>query len=75
MGLRLFDPDFQLSQHRQAVFVPANFAFRIAAGLEVAFDTLKLVDQVQRDISAPRLAFGLYFLSIDEFAPRMCPAA
>lgn len=33
LWLRLFDPAFQLSQYRQALFVTADFMFSIAASL------------------------------------------
>jgi hypothetical protein len=41
----------------------------------IAFDAIKLVDQVQRDVGTSRLAFGLHFLRFDEFASCMRPSA
>lgn len=50
-----------------------GFSVFIVAVLEVALDAIQLVDQVQRDISTTRLAFGLHFLCVNELAPCMSP--
>lgn len=74
LWLRLFDPAFQLSQYWQALLVTTDLAFGIAASLQVAFDAIKLVDQIQRDIRASRFTFRLYFRCVNELATRMGPA-
>jgi len=73
--LHLIDPAFQLRQYRQALFVTTDLAFSVAASLQVAFDAVKLVDQIQRDTRAPRFTFGLHFLCFNEFTTRMGPAS
>lgn len=75
LRLRFLDPAFQLSQQWQTAFHAGSLTNFIAALLQVALDAIELVDQVQRDVSASGLALGLYFLCLDELAPRMCPAA
>jgi len=62
---------FQLEQHRQAPFLTASETLLITAVLEFALDTVQFIDHRQRDISSTRLAFGLYFLGLNELASCM----
>jgi hypothetical protein len=57
------------------LFVTTDLTFSVAASLQVAFDAVKLVDQIQRDIRAPRFTLGLRFLCFNELATRMGPAS
>lgn len=58
----------QLSKNRQALFVMTDFTRRIAAGLQVAFDPVKFIDQTSARCRTTHLAFGLHFLRFYEFA-------
>jgi hypothetical protein len=73
LGLCLFDPALQLGKYRHAVFITTDLALRSAASFEVALETVKFVDQVQRDMSTPCLVFGLHLLSFDELTTCMSP--
>lgn len=42
--------------------------------LELALDTVQLVNQAQCHVGPTNLALWLYLLRFDEFAPRMSPA-
>lgn len=42
----------------------------VARVFQIALDTMEFVDQVQRDVSTPRLAFRLHFLRLNKLAPQ-----
>ncbi len=64
LRLRFLYPAFQLSQQWHAAPHAGSLTIFIAVALQVALDAIELVDQVQRDVSTPCLALGLYLSTV-----------
>lgn len=74
LGLGFLQPVFQLRQYRLAVLLATDKALVIVAVLEIAFDAVQFVDQVQCHVGTPGFSPRLHLLRFDEFAPGMRPA-